>query len=96
MIRGRQTLTLGVDVRHMPLNLIDGFGGLMGQVNFTGADTASNPAEADNGDAPLASCHTPRGSLQTAALCRSYSPLGGLALRGAKLGLEPTARTRAA
>jgi outer membrane receptor protein involved in Fe transport len=52
MIRGRHTLTLGVDVRHMQMNLIDGFGGLMGQVNFTGAYTASNPADAGNGQGP--------------------------------------------
>jgi Carboxypeptidase regulatory-like domain/TonB dependent receptor/TonB-dependent Receptor Plug Domain len=52
MIRGRHTLALGVDVRRMLLNLIDGFGGLMGEVNFTGAYTASNPAQASNGQGP--------------------------------------------
>ncbi|HEY7392023.1 MAG TPA: TonB-dependent receptor [Bryobacteraceae bacterium] len=48
IVRGRHTLALGVDVRRMRVNLIDGFGGLMGEVNFTGAYTASSPAQASN------------------------------------------------
>lgn len=52
MIRGHHTLALGVDIRHTLATLIDGYGGLMGQVNFTGAYTASNPAQASNGQGP--------------------------------------------
>jgi hypothetical protein len=54
-------------VRHMLLNSIDGFGGLMGQMNFHRSLHGVQPVEADNGDTPLASCLTARGSLQTAA-----------------------------
>ncbi|MBV9304226.1 MAG: TonB-dependent receptor [Acidobacteriaceae bacterium] len=52
IIHGHHTLTMGADVRQMIVNLIDGYGGLMGQVNFTGAYTASNPALAGSGYGP--------------------------------------------
>ncbi len=40
---GRHTLTLGADVRMLQLDLIDGYG-TQGNVNFTGAFTASDPS----------------------------------------------------
>ncbi len=52
MVVGRHTLTMGTDIRQMVVNLIDGYGGLMGQVNFTGAYTAANPAAAGSGYGP--------------------------------------------